>query len=82
MTSCKQWGKNILINIVSLFFITFSLETLVGSFYLRNPFEFIMLFFSSGLMILLSLVGLIYSTVQAYALFKLRKAQIDSHIRK
>jgi hypothetical protein len=66
----------------SLFFITFSIETLVGSFYLKNPFEFIMLFFSSGLMILLSFVGLIYSTFQTYSLFKLRKAQIDSYIRK
>lgn len=73
MGSCLWWGKNILITIFSLFFLVFGMETLVGAFYLKNPLEFIMYFFSSCLMVLVSLVGIVYPAFQVHALFRPRK---------
>jgi hypothetical protein len=71
------WGKSILITIFSLFFLVFGIETLIGAFYLKNPLEFIMYFFSSCLMVLVSLVGILYPTFQVHALFRPRKIDND-----
>jgi len=77
MGSCLWWGKNILIAIVSLFFLLFGTETLIGSFSLKNPLEFIIYFFSSSFMVLVSIVGIIYPAFQVHALFKPRKLDND-----
>jgi hypothetical protein len=77
MGSCLWWGKNILIAIFSFFFLVFGIETLVGAFYLKNPMEFIMYFFSSSLIVLVSLVGIIYPIFQVHALFRPRKIDKD-----
>jgi di/tricarboxylate transporter len=77
MRSCLWLVKNILIAILSLFFLVFGIETLVGAFYLKNPLEFIMYFFSSSLMVLISLVGIIYPAFQVNALFRPRKIDND-----
>ncbi len=77
MGSCLWWGKNILIAMVSLFFLLFGTETLIGSFYLKNPLEFIIYFFSSSFMVLVSIVGIIYPAFQVHALFKPRKLDND-----
>lgn len=45
---------------LSLFFLAVGINTLVGSFNLNNPMEFLMYFFSASLLILVCLVGLIY----------------------
>jgi len=54
------WIKNISVLLVSLFFLTIGVNTLVGSFNLNHPMEFLMYFFSASLLILVCLVGLIY----------------------
>ena len=77
MGSRLWWGKNISIAICSLFFLVFGIETLVGVFTLKNPLEFIMYFFSSSLMVLVSLVGLIYPAFQVHTLFRSRKIDDD-----
>jgi hypothetical protein len=77
MGSGFWWGKNILIGICSLFFLIFGIETLIGAFNLKNPLEFIMYFFSSSLMVLVSLVGIIYPTFQFRALLRPRKINND-----
>lgn len=59
MNSLK-WIKNILILILSLFFLIIGINTLIGSYRLNNPMEFVMYFFSSSLLILVCLVGIIY----------------------
>jgi hypothetical protein len=73
MGSCLWWGKNILIAVVAIFFLLFGIETLIGSFKLKNPLEFIMYFFSASLLVLVSLVGLLYPAFQVHALIKIRK---------
>jgi len=64
------WGKNGFIGILSLFFLIFGVETLMGAYTLNNPMEFIMYFFSSSLIILISLVGVIYLIFRIHAFFK------------
>jgi len=60
MGSWLWWGKNISIALFSLFFLFFGIQALIASYRLNNPLEFIMFFFSSCLIILISLVGIIY----------------------
>lgn len=73
MDSYLWWGKHILIACTALFFLVFGLETLIGSYHLKNPMEFIMHFFSSSLMVLISLVGLLYPALRIRAHLKNRK---------
>jgi hypothetical protein len=77
MGSSFWWVKNISIAVVSLFFLVFGIETLIGSFYLKNPLEFIVYFFSASFMVLVSIVGIIYPAFQVHALFKPRKLDDD-----
>ena len=77
MGSCIWWGKNILIAVLSVIFLIFGTETLIGSFHLHNPLEFIMYFFSSSFIVLVSIVGIIYPAFQVHSLFKPRKVDHD-----
>jgi hypothetical protein len=54
------WIKNILILVLSLFFLIIGVNTLIGSYRINNPMEFVMYFFSASLLILVCLVGVIY----------------------
>lgn len=52
--------RNIAVLILSLFFLIIGINTLIGSYQLKNPFEFVMYFFSASLLILICLAGFIY----------------------
>lgn len=54
------WIKNIVVLLLSVLFLIKGISTLVGSFKLNNPIEFVMYFFSASLLILVCLVGIIY----------------------
>lgn len=54
------WIKNVFILLLSLFFLIIGVNTLLGSYSLKNPFEFVMYFFSASLLILVCIVGIIY----------------------
>jgi hypothetical protein len=54
------WIKNILILLLSLFFLMIGINTLMGSYSINNPMEFVMYFFSASLLILVCIVGVIY----------------------
>ncbi len=60
----------ILIAFLSLFFFAFGVETLIHTFSMKNPLEFIMYFFSASLMTLVSLVGVVYTVTHVHAFFK------------
>lgn len=60
MPSILTWVKYIAIFIVSVFFLAIGTSTLIGSFQLKNPVEFVMYFFSSSLLIMVCICGLIY----------------------
>jgi hypothetical protein len=62
------WGKILAVGIASVFFLLIGIDTLWAAYHLNNPHEFIAYFFSSNLMILISLVGVLYSILQTYSL--------------
>lgn len=64
------WIKNIAVLFISLFFLIIGINTMIGSYRLNNPYEFIVYFFSASLLILVCISGLIYFFVR---LFRVRK---------
>ena len=64
------WGKNIFIAFLSLFFLIFGVSSLITAYSTKNPLEFIMYFFSSSLIILISVVGIIYPFFRIRAILK------------
>jgi hypothetical protein len=72
------WVKIIVIGLCSIFFLVFGVETLIGAFHLNNPLEFIMLFFASSLMILVSIVGILYPLFQIHACIKSGRNNADA----
>jgi len=73
MKTYSWWFKQAVIAILSIVFLILGVETLVASYRLANPLNFIMVFFSSNLIILISLVGILYPVLQVYALLKLKQ---------
>ena len=70
MSSNWWWVKNVLIGVVAIAVFFFALETLIGTFQLKNPLEFIMYFFSTSLLLMVSLVGILYPVLQFYQRLK------------
>lgn len=64
------WFKHAAMAILSIVFLILGVETLVASYRLANPLNFIMVFFSSNLIILISLIGILYPVLQVYSLLK------------
>ncbi len=60
------WIKILLILTFSIIFFVFGVSILISSYLLDNPIEFIMTFFSSSLMILISGVGLCFCATRIY----------------
>jgi hypothetical protein len=54
------WIKNVFILLLSSFFLIIGVNTLMGSYSVKNPLEFVMYFFSASLLILVCTVGVIY----------------------
>jgi hypothetical protein len=54
------WIKNIAVLLLSVLFLIIGVNTLWGSYSLKNPLEFVMYFFSASLLILVCIVGIIY----------------------
>ena len=77
MGSRAYWGKNILIAFLSLFFLLFGINALISAYSTKNPLEFIMYFFSSSLIILISVVGIIYPFFRIRTILKPKK--MDEH---
>lgn len=65
--------KNIFIALFSLFFLVFGINSLMATYSIKNPYEFFMYFFSSSLIILISIVGIIYAAFRIRAAMKLHK---------
>ncbi|KAF0156514.1 MAG: Uncharacterized protein FD159_1729 [Syntrophaceae bacterium] len=52
--------KNIIVLLLSLFFLVFGIDILVSSFKMANPLEFVMTLFSASFIILFCIVGILY----------------------
>lgn len=59
-----------IIGFVSILFLLFGIDTLISAYRLNNPIEFVMFFFSSNLIILISIVGLLFPLARIYKRFR------------
>jgi di/tricarboxylate transporter len=73
MNSSFWWIKQAVVAALWLLFLVLGIETLIASYRLDNPLNFIMAFFSASLIILVSIVGILYPVAQVYSLFKPKK---------
>jgi hypothetical protein len=53
--------KNVSVLVLSIFFLIFGVDILIGSFKMTNPLEFIVVLFSSSFIILFCIVGILYA---------------------
>ena len=63
MVSKLWWIRNIALTAASLFFLGFGVQLLFSAYRLSNPFFFVLTFFSSNFIILISaalLIGFVY----------------------
>jgi len=67
MNQIFQWAKPIVIGLASLFFLLLGIDTLVSGYRSTNPHLFIVYFFGSNLMILISAVGVLYAIIKIYS---------------
>ncbi|MFO7883847.1 MAG: hypothetical protein R6U68_03410 [Desulfobacteraceae bacterium] len=70
------WPLQLVLTLVSAFFLFFGIDLLRGAYGLNNPFNFIMTFFAASLMILISLTlmaGFIVKMVRVYKKIETQK---------
>jgi len=79
MGSWKWWLWHIFIALSSGFFLVLGIDTLVSAYALSDPHFFIVYFFSSNLLILVSTVGLLYCFFRFYAILKYKNIGQDQH---
>jgi hypothetical protein len=75
MGSFTWWIKIIVIAVLAVFFLSLSIVNLISVYQLKNPAEFVMAFFSHSLMLMISVVGVIYSSLQLYYYLRKEKAE-------
>lgn len=60
------WAKQIILVLIGFFFFLFGIQILISAYQLKDPFSFIMTFFASNLIILISaamIISFIYRMV-------------------
>lgn len=63
------YGKYVFLGFFSIFFVLYGITLLISSYNISDPFNFIMTFFSSNLIILIGLVpivGLFFKIYESY----------------
>ncbi|UCB51460.1 MAG: hypothetical protein JSW56_17120 [Deltaproteobacteria bacterium] len=76
------WIRQVILTLVGLFFLAFGIQLLISAYQLKNPFWFIMTFFASNLIILISgalLVGFIIRMVTSSKTSKDNKKKRNSY---
>jgi hypothetical protein len=67
------WVWQLILLIISGFFLSLGIQIVIYAYRLKNPYNFILSFFASNLIILISLVimaGIIYRMIGVYRLMK------------
>lgn len=70
-----QWIKYGAFLALSGLFLVFGIHLLAASYRLNDPFSFVMTFFASNLMILISAVGVIASVIRMVQLYRGKEQQ-------
>jgi hypothetical protein len=69
MSNLFWWIRQIVLIAVSAFFLYFGIQVLISAYELKDPFSFLMTFFASNFMILISgtlIIGFAYRMITAY----------------
>ena len=69
MFNAFWWIRQVILVMVGCFFLVFGVQVLIAAYQLKDPFNFIMTFFASNLIILISatlVAGFIIRMVKAY----------------
>ena len=69
MSNLFWWIRQIVLFSISAFFLYFGIRLLVSAYYLNDPFSFLMSFFASNFIILISaalMIGFAYRMITAY----------------
>ena len=64
------WVRDILIGVFSSFFLFWGITLLLSAYSMKNPVEFIMLFFAANFIVLISASGVLYTTLRIWRLCK------------
>jgi len=64
------WLKTGVVGFFSLFFLLLGIDNLLNAYHLKHPQTFIIYFFASNLIILISLTGLLFSVIRIYNFIK------------
>ena len=70
------WIRQVILVLVGCFFLFFGINILIAAYKLKDPFSFIMTFFASNLMILISatlVLGFILRMVRVYKASKINE---------
>ena len=59
--------KNIIVLLLSLFFLWLGIDIMMGAFQMSNPMEFVMTLFSASFIILFCLVGILYACFRFFS---------------
>lgn len=65
-----QWLREILIGVLSAFFLVWGISLLISAYGMNNPVEFVMVFFASNFIVLISGTGLLYAAIRFWRLWK------------
>ena len=69
MSNLFWWIRQIVLISISAFFIYFGIRLLISAYELNDPFTFLMTFFASNFMILISgtlIIGFVYRMITVY----------------
>jgi nitrogen fixation/metabolism regulation signal transduction histidine kinase len=69
MTGIFWWVRQLVLTAIGCFFIVFGIQILIGAYELKDPFSFILTFYASNFMILISaalVIGFVIRMFVAY----------------
>ncbi len=73
MYSIFWWLRQVLLILAGCFFLTFGIHILIAAYKLEDPYSFVMAFFASNLIILISatlILGFILRMIKVYRILK------------
>ena len=63
------WVRQVILILIGVFFLVFGIQLLIAAYQLKDPFSFLMTFFASNFIILISgtlIIGFAYRMISAY----------------
>ena len=69
MSGMLWWTRQVVLVLIGSFFLYYGIELLISSYRLKDPYTFIMTFFASNFIILISatlIIGFVYRMVIVY----------------